>query len=627
MKKIKQHIFLIGTFLSIMSCNSFLDVVPDNVATIDIAFNSRVNAERFFFTLYGYMPAHASIENPALLAGDEIWVNNFVSENWAGLNIARGNQGVTNPFLDYWSNYDIFVAIRDCNIFLQNINKPEDLDPFERNRWIAEAKFLKAYYHFWLLRMYGPIPILRENISVSDNIENVRIERRPVDEVVNYIVKLLDEAITDLPLVIENRGEELGRATKSIAASIKARVLMTAASPIFNGNDYYSNFTNSEGQNYINPNYSEEKWQIAMDACKEAIEFAKAGGHSLYTFPGSAIYDLSDTTILKMSLRGAISERWNPEIIWGSTNPTASSIQNWSFVRVDPTARAEVLGSVKSFWAPTLRMAELFYSDNGVPIEEDKSFNYDDRYSLETVGEDHKYYMKEGYQTITLHLNREARFYSSLAFDGSIIYGQGRLNDKDSWVVYGKSGQVSARFNNEHYSITGYWPKKLINQEDVLGNSYSQEAYPWPVVRLADLYLLYAEALNEVNGPSQDVYEYIDKIRTRAGLKGVVESWMLYSSSPSKPKTKEGMRDIIHRERLIELAFEGQRFWDLRRWMKMEEFMNSDIQGWDLDQKSAKEYYRPRTIETISYTKKDYLWPIAESDIIVNPNLDQAPGW
>ena len=616
-------ILLLGS----QSCNDYLNVVPDNVATIDIAFNSRVNAEKYLFTLYSYMPEHASTNNPGLISGDEVWVNEYESRNWAGLNIARGFQRVTDPYLDYWSDQDMFVALRDCNIFLENIDQPKDLEEFEKDLWIAETKFLKAYYHFWLLSMYGPIPIIDKNIDVSASVEEVRIAREPVDDVVNYIVSLIDEAMPNLPDLIQNKAQELGRITKPIAAAVKAKILVTAASPMFNGNTNYPGFVDKDGTEYINSVFDDKKWERAEVACSEAIDMAAIVGISLYKFPGSAVFNLSDTTILKMSIRGAVSEKWNEELIWGSTLSRSGWLQRRVLPRLDPTVSAEIDERTRKNWAPTLRMAELYYSENGVPIEDDKTYNYSERFELGVASEAHRYYVKPGYTTVQLHFNREARFYASLAFDGNIFYGHGRLNDAENpWVVEAKDGQTGRRVSNYAWSVTGYWPKKLTNKDDVLGSGWTYEEYPWPVLRLADLYLLYAESLNETQGPAAS-YPWINKIRERAGLDGVVESWSNYSKNPAAPTTKEGMRDIIHQERLIELAFEGHRFWDLRRWLKAEEYMNRDILGWDVGQKSAEAYYRILTIQEMKYTIRDYLWPIDEADMVVNPNLDQNPRW
>ena len=143
------------------SCKKYLDVVPDNIATIDQAFNMRQSAEKFLFTCYNYVPRHSVLnENPALTGSDEIWLHNFYTTNaWQ---IARGFQNVVNPYENFWQGSmggrDLYQGINDCNIFLENIVRTPDMDQGEKNRWIAEVKFLKAYYQFYLTRMYGPSP-------------------------------------------------------------------------------------------------------------------------------------------------------------------------------------------------------------------------------------------------------------------------------------------------------------------------------------------------------------------------------------------------------------------------------------------------------------------------------------
>src|SRR5699024_7401420 len=111
-----------------------------------------------------------------------------------------------------------------------------DMDDFEKRQWTAEVKVLKAYYYFFLLRMYGPIPIMKNNIPIYASGEEVRVSQQPVDSVFNYIVELLDEAQADLPPQVEDRNTELGRITLPIELGIKAKVLVYAASPLFNGN-------------------------------------------------------------------------------------------------------------------------------------------------------------------------------------------------------------------------------------------------------------------------------------------------------------------------------------------------------------------------------------------------------
>src|SRR5690606_35531226 len=139
-------------------------------------------------------------------------------------------------------------------------------------RWVAEVKFLKAYYHFYMLRMYGPIPLIKENLSISAGVEEVKVYREPVEECVAYILQLLDEAAIDLPNRIEADETELGRITKVICLAVKAQVLTMDASPLFNGNPDFASFTDSRGAQLFTTTYDPEKWLLAAEALEEAID-------------------------------------------------------------------------------------------------------------------------------------------------------------------------------------------------------------------------------------------------------------------------------------------------------------------------------------------------------------------
>ena len=616
--------------ITINGC-SYLDVVPDNVATLDNAFALRSTAERYLFTCYSYVPLDASIYTgtPALAGGDEIWFYESI-EGVSVWNIARGGQNVVNPYMNFWDGLNggraNYRGIRECNIFLENIQNVPDMDDFEKRRWAAEAKFLKAYYHFWLLRMYGPIPLIDKNLPVSANTEEVKVTRRPFDECVDFIVQLIDEAIEDLPMRIEFQVEEMGRVTKSAALAIKARVLVMAASPLFNGNWAYENFTSKQGDPLFSATYDPSKWERAASACKEAIEAAHGAGHALYYFNDAFLEaGISDITRYELNIRAALSERWNPEIIWGNANSRVHEIQS----RAQPRffSSEAHLNATESTLAPPIKMAELFYSKNGVPIEEDIDFNYTGRYNLRKAASEDRLYIREGVESINLHFDREPRFYASLAFDGGRWYGQGRFNEDDNFYVDAKAGGIAAGHVYKH-SATGYWPKKMVNFRNVAStNGYTIQNYPFPIVRMSDLYLLYAEALNEVGGMQAEALKWIDLVRERAGLPGVKTAWENHSVRADKFNSQDGLREIIQQERLIELAFEGHRFWDLRRWKKAEEELNKPITGWDITQSEPEAYYRPRILFNQSFVSKDYLWPIREQSLLVNPNLVQNPGW
>ena len=130
----------------------------------------------------------------------------------------------------------------------ENINKVgPDLPDDERERWIAEVKFFKAFYHYYLLRMYGPIPLIKENLPISAGIDEVKVYREPFDDCVDYIVELLDEAIEVLPLNIINIATEMGKNKQTHCRHIESRGSRDGCKPLFNGNEDYSTFTDNRG--------------------------------------------------------------------------------------------------------------------------------------------------------------------------------------------------------------------------------------------------------------------------------------------------------------------------------------------------------------------------------------------
>jgi hypothetical protein len=272
--------------------------------------------------------------------------------------------------------------------------------------------------------------------------------------------------------------------------------------------------------------------------------------------------------------------------------------------------------------------AELFYTDKGVPLNEDNTYNYAGRLNLKVGDNASRFYIQNGYTTINEHFGREARFYANIAFDGGVWFGNGKTNPSDLYHVEARgSASLAGPKDLNTLNITGYWPKKLANYLSVYDDGFQSIDFHLPVMRLAGLYLLYAEALNEANGPTPDAFTYIDMVRARAGLQGVQQSWSAYSKNPAKFATKEGLRAIIHQERRIELCFEGQGGWDLRRWKEIQEVLSNPMQGWNIYESDPGNYYHPRTVLIPVFGLQNYLWPIKTNDLIVNPNLVQNPYW
>ncbi len=643
LKKIRKRIaLLLLPTLLISSCN-YLDIVPDNVSTIDHAFNMRNEAEKYLFTCYSYMPRNGSpVFNVGFFGGDEVW--NRYRYGWfaQAQEIAYGNQRVSQTYHNAWDGnwdgagpndrYPLFDGIRHCNVFLENVsdeNRVLDLQKVERTRWIGEAEFLKAYYHFCLLRMYGPIPIMDEVIDVDASEGKVSVSRQPVDEVFNYIVALLDAASTKLPERITDEISEAGRITSGIAKGLKAKVLLYAASPLFNGNEDYSGFTDASGKDFFNQTFSEEKWKLAADAAKEAIEIFEAQGKKLYYFEEMG-YEITDTTKIMLSTSQAVCARWNSETLWANTNSGSIELQSTCMPRYTSYFTQ---ANTPSSQGATFKMAETFYSENGVPIEEDKTLDFNEPAKLIVATAQERFYIKEGYTTARINYNREPRFYASLAFDGSVFFKKDSPTYSDEGASHVEAKANDAAGYNLHphnLNVTGYWPKKLINwyQSGESKNAISYRDYAWPELRLTDLYLMYVEAANEAGYPSTEFLPYLDEIRERAGLEGVVDSWRKYSNNSAKLETKEGMRDIIQRERMIELAFESHRFWDLRRWKLAGKYLNQPVRAWNVRGKDEEAYYQIVTLHQQRFVApRDYFWPIEQAELLRNTNLVQNPGW
>jgi starch-binding outer membrane protein, SusD/RagB family len=641
MKNIKIILFL-GIIIGAVSCKKYLDIVPDYSPTIDNAFSMRTQAKKYLATCYSYLPKLGEYSDNFTFVGSREIVaptGGVTSTVAPGLqpflDVAYGYQGANDPVANYWdgakSGTPLFQGLRDCNIFLESVEKVPDMSEAEKKQWIAEVKTLKAYYHFYLLRMYGPIPVIRKNLPISASADEVQVKREPVDSVVSYIVQLVDEATPDLLPAISNVSEEMGRITQTIALSIKAQTLVLAASPLFNGNADYANFKNKDGQALVNTTFDATKWQKATDACKNAIEAAHAAGHTMHYFePPVGFGAIFPSTKASLDIRSAITEDFNVETIWGFKNSRPNNLQLLAMTFGGGTSgRLPIVGN--AFYAANMAACELFYTKNGVPIDEDPTWDYANRYTaLKSVpNTPDSGILKKGFVTSTFNMDRENRFYADLAFQGSSYEYKTYINsDKIAYLV----GYGSATATDK-YSMTGYWPKKLVNYKCTGDqNTRTIVPYTWPAIRLSELYLMYAEALNESAGPSQEAYQYIDSVRARAGLKGVVESWTKYSNNAAKHTTKEGLRSIIQQETQIEFMFEGNNYWNARRWMRLD-ILNRPVTGWDVFKKSTvpadapKVYYNKVNYFYPAATLKDFLAPIKEYNLSVNHNLVQNPMW
>mgnify|MGYP000848836937 FL=1 len=671
MKKIFCYIITIFLF-TLSGCNKFLDILPDDKAELKDAFKDKYNAEKYLFTCYNSLPNFVSPMNTLGLSGGGDII--YSERNTGGglssgppapmMAFLKGNNTV-NPYMNFWDGLNgaprnLWEGIRHCNIFLEEIlienGGPRDVDEMLRTRWIAEAKAIKAYLHFYLFQLYGPIPIVDKAVPISEKGDKVNVYRAPVDEVVDYIVNTLDEAIEDLPTMNElDVVSEFGRFTKTIALSIKAKTLVLAASPLFNNNNYYTGYKDKRGTELFPAGDSGKRWERALEACDVACRAAEEEGAVILittdggnnAIRGINITNINDTTKAMVSLRQAVTESWNPEVIW-AVNESTTLLQRWStmlsndeWFNFGGTAGND-LGQRHS---PTLNMVEQFYSSKGIPIEEDADWEhngwYQNRYNTQLPDKEHsKYFIKKGQETAILHFNRSLRFYASVGFDGGIWEGREKSLSEASYPNMFRHSGSGYKHSETYggYPYAGYLAKKLSH----LKTTYTEtritlirEDYSFPIIRLADIYLLLSECLNEVGGPTKtdskgnNAFFYLDQIRARSGMEGVVESWNKYALDryKTKPNDINGLRDIIRQERMNELAFEGHFYYDVRRWMLAEEMFNKPILGWNKDGENKKDFYNIRVLLVPRFSMKDYLMPIRTNSLLQNPNLVQNPGW
>ena len=630
-------------------CNGFLNVVPDDgLPSIETAFNLRSSAIKYLATCYSYMTLDGSMGNdPALLGSDELWdlygrttTNRSDRVPFTMSYIARGNMSANTVYANDWAS--MYEGIRCCDIFVDNIHRVPDMGDSEKAQWIAEVTFLKAYYHFNLVRKWGPVPIIRESLPIDSSVDEVRVHRDNIDDCFDFILELLDRAMPDLPLVNPSV-DEYGRVNQAICASFKAKVAVYAASPLFNGNSEQAALVDTDGTTRLFPEKTDDeklaRWTAAMEACREAIAVCDEANISLYE--GDDItYRMTDSLKTTLTLRNAFNQKWNSELIWGNTQSPSGTMNMYHKLCMPIlNGYTDMLGGYMFIGVP-LKIAEQFYTVHGLPIANDSEWANINPMDLRVGDDQHSYYICKGRKTVKLNFDREPRYYASLGFDGGNWLGQlGNYNDlkpEDVHFVACRMGGTHAKRGSQTGPVTGFLPKKHFPiQATWTGpNSFTGAGttwYPWPMIRLSDLYLLYAEAINEAEGPngahSEDLFKYLNLVRERARIPDVKAAWDTYSNSPGYYGTKVGMRAIIHRERLNELAFEGQRFWDIRRWKEAPAEYQKGIYGFDVTSAKEEDYYVKKFLYEQKFGLKDYFWPIPTSYIEVNPNLVQNIGW
>lgn len=648
----KRIIFSICLSIIMFSCNDFLDVVPDNTVTIEDIFSTKQQAWNALSRVYHSLPLINSHLYGEYALGDEyrVYLQNQTANRALADVINRGDQSANDPIMGLWSGtrgaWNLYQAIYDTNLFMENIDLVKDMTETEKADWKAQAKFLHAYYTFLLIQHYGPIVIADKMIPTNAIDDEMYLRRKKVEECFQYVIKLIDEAIPDLR---EKANTDVyGQVDKVVAKSIKARILLFRASPFFNGNTDYSQFLDIDGQPFFSQVYDKQKWKEALDAINEAIDICEDNGLGLYVYDKNIYtYDRSDYEANRdkmhtlYNLRMLIVDPWNNEVVWGFSNLSPAGNDDWQAITNIPLpAGYDSYGGsydTNLCWGSTgatLAVTERYYTKNGLPIDEDLSYNYSGRYDITTspTEEDSEYektrgLLQSGSQIVNMYLNRELRFYANLGITGG--YFRSHSNRIATLMFAEQPGGRYSKFGVQ-YITTGIGIQKFVHPDTKAGHIARLVRFPYPVMRMADLYLMKAEALVQyLDSPTQEIYDAINKVRRRAGIPDVEEVWSNpeLAKTVNKHKTKEGMLEIILRERDNELAFEGHRYWDVHRYKNaITEFSKPNI-GWNNMGSDAETFFVRTIYQQNKFFRKNYLWPIDLKELTINDNLVQNPWW
>ncbi|MGN6493199.1 MAG: RagB/SusD family nutrient uptake outer membrane protein [Agriterribacter sp.] len=537
--KYKFHAIILLLASVCFSCSkSFLDEKPQDFISPD---NYLTNEEQSKILLSGVYASldfiGTSNENQKMfpLQLETITDDVYDSQPWHNTTEwARGQGNANSPWARWKWDLD-FQGISRANVFLDGMAKASFVSP-DKSRYIAEAKFLRAWFYHDLATYYGGVPL----ILLPGDLSNSFPSRNSKEEIIAQVLKDLDEAIPDLPTQY-TADEDRGRITKGAAMGLKARVLL----------------------------YN-EKWAEAAAAAKGVIDLK--------------VYNLFPDyqgLFLEQNEAGARQEimlqvHYTPDIM--------------------PSFIYYPIGVYPAF-APTLQFVNSYYMQNGLPITDPQS----------------------GFDPANPYMNRDPRLKASVFYPGS-RYLNYIIGAPDPSVSTDSITIPSWLLNESGFRAKKNFDGTLRNIEKEGHNKY--------YMRYGEMLLTYAEAINESEGP-QNAYEAIDQLRRRAGMKTLSEAMPALS--------KEQMRTVIRNERRVELAFEGVRWADIRRWKIAEQVM---VDALGYDNTKLKTYpgdglgtspdwqYEPMVIDKRTFNAgRDYLWPIPQSEINANKNMVQNPGY
>lgn len=628
MKKQNSIYTLLIALLCFVSSCDYLGVseqLAGGLQNTEQVFDNVSYTKRWYANVFAGIPDYSGINSVNVGAFKNPWTG-MCDELVVGYgNSSKYNNSDRNASNMGFHRYgDCYKYIRQANIFLQKAHpivttgtQSDQLLEDELTQMKANVRFMRAFYHYLLFEQYGPIILVKDKIY--DATEDQDVPRNTVDEVVAYIDSELTAVASELTQepIFEDK-DYRAWPTKGVALAVRAKLWLYAASPLLNGGYREAlAVTNPDGTRLF-PDYDAGKWEKALAACKDFIDYAEAGRYELYKEykdDNGAVID-PDKSVYNLF------QKYTHEIIWATANNDWGGMNGDAFDRrIAPRCEKNGLGST----GVTQELVDAFYMKDGLPISATAYLPQSTLYQEEGYGtyKDQNDNFSKKYTNVSVsnrYLNREPRFYNTVFFNGR------QWPVSCNQVLFYNGGNSGVQEGQA--TLTGYMLFKRFNRSVSLTNpGVASQFRPSIIFRLADFYLMYAEAANEVNPNDVRVLKYLNLVRERAGLPGVE------TLNPAIRGNQELQRAAIQRERQVELATEGQRYFDVRRWMiadkNGEGRQNGYAHGMNVrgEPNDIDDFNRVVEASQIVFNRKMYLYPMPDSEMRKTKNLVQNPGW